>query len=529
MAADPILYCLEHATDYRQFERFCCDLMVRAGWTGIEPLGGSADGGRDALFTGSRSSAPVIFAFSCRKDWRNKLEEDLDRMVECGHPCSSVVFVTSRSVTAAERDEAVSFTHTTHDWDLELFPAERIRTLLSAGARTLIELHPAIFNPAFFPKKVHAETPRHNEPYSVGNGALAAFELGLASQNLEYRVSLAAFLIGPVPEPDLHIPLDDLAARLTAASRVILPKSEADSIRDGCASLRSAASSAETTEEALCGIARALQAQIASSKLFLSEDRAQAAFAVGEHLGLWDRTSIEERHASIATIAPSLTILGLARLLPQIEARLVRFREAKSVDDVHVPSEVSDLVRRALALPRSVPDASTAPDWSGIEELLRDQHRRFRIEGRQRWASAQAHGVPAPPSILELAEKTVLAGDDEDAYAMLDLLRREKAVPPEAWRRLAVAIARGEFSNRERTQQPLAYELVKDPDSIATVFRALIASQLPGTTTDALLSAIYFLVDGNLPLLRPNAENVTKVCEVHSSNTWSAKIRSALG
>lgn len=529
MAADPILYCLEHATDYREFERFCCALMVRAGWTGIEPLGGSADGGRDALFTGSRSSAPVIFAFSCRKEWRDKLTEDLDRIVECGHPCSSVVFATNRVVTTSERDEAVSFAHSAYGWDLELFPAERIRTLLSAGARTLIELHPAIFTPAFFPKKVSAEPFRPNESYSVGNKALAAFELGFASQNLEYRVSLAAFLIGPVPEPDLHIPLFDLAARLTAASRVLLPTPEADSIRDACASLRSAATSAETTAEALCGLARALQGQIASSKFFLGEDRARAAFGVGEHVGLWDRTSIEHRNATIAAIASGLTTLGLEHLLPQVEARLVRFREAKSVNDVHVPSEVYDLVRRALALPQSVPDASPAPDWGAIEELLRDPHRRFRIEGCQRWASAQANGAPAPISILDLAEKTVLADDDDGAYATVDLLRREKAAAPEVWRRLAQAIVRGEFSNRERTQLALAYELVKDPDSIATMFRALITGHLPGTTKDALLSAVYLLVDSNLPLLRPNVENVSKVCEVHSSNGWSAKIRTALG
>jgi hypothetical protein len=31
MAADSIIYCLEHITDYDQFERVCHDLMVAEG------------------------------------------------------------------------------------------------------------------------------------------------------------------------------------------------------------------------------------------------------------------------------------------------------------------------------------------------------------------------------------------------------------------------------------------------------------------------------------------------------------------
>jgi hypothetical protein len=40
MAADPIIYCLEHITDYDQFERLCHDLMVLEGRDNLEPLGG---------------------------------------------------------------------------------------------------------------------------------------------------------------------------------------------------------------------------------------------------------------------------------------------------------------------------------------------------------------------------------------------------------------------------------------------------------------------------------------------------------
>ncbi|MCA3014583.1 MAG: hypothetical protein INH41_19545 [Myxococcaceae bacterium] len=49
MGADPLVYCLEQLTDYDQFERLCHDLMVAEGYVGLEPLGGMADKGRDAV------------------------------------------------------------------------------------------------------------------------------------------------------------------------------------------------------------------------------------------------------------------------------------------------------------------------------------------------------------------------------------------------------------------------------------------------------------------------------------------------
>jgi len=49
MAADRFIYCLEHLTDYNQFERLCHDLMTLEGYRQLEPLGGSKDKGRDAI------------------------------------------------------------------------------------------------------------------------------------------------------------------------------------------------------------------------------------------------------------------------------------------------------------------------------------------------------------------------------------------------------------------------------------------------------------------------------------------------
>jgi hypothetical protein len=72
MAADPIVYCLEHLTDYSQFERLCHELMALEGYPSIEPLGGCKDKGRDAIHVAQSNGKTTIFCYSVREDWRKK-------------------------------------------------------------------------------------------------------------------------------------------------------------------------------------------------------------------------------------------------------------------------------------------------------------------------------------------------------------------------------------------------------------------------------------------------------------------------
>ncbi len=86
VGADPLIYCLEQLTDYDQFERLCNDLMVAQGYKGLEPLGGQADKGRDAI---RRATGPnersVVFGYSVREDWERKLREDCAKVKKHGH------------------------------------------------------------------------------------------------------------------------------------------------------------------------------------------------------------------------------------------------------------------------------------------------------------------------------------------------------------------------------------------------------------------------------------------------------------
>ena len=47
MSADRITYCLERVSSYRDFERLCSGLLAGTDYPGIDPLGGTGDGGRD--------------------------------------------------------------------------------------------------------------------------------------------------------------------------------------------------------------------------------------------------------------------------------------------------------------------------------------------------------------------------------------------------------------------------------------------------------------------------------------------------
>ena len=152
MSADPVIYCLEQLTDYAQFERLSSDLMSGVGYVGIEPIGGSGDRGRDALF--KDRSAPdqlTVFAYSVRVDWKAKLEQDCKRIRDEEHGPETVVFVCTSTLTSGQKDAAKAHVLDNYGWRLEIYDLERIRVLLATELRHLLAQHPSIFCPPWFP------------------------------------------------------------------------------------------------------------------------------------------------------------------------------------------------------------------------------------------------------------------------------------------------------------------------------------------------------------------------------------------
>ncbi len=153
MSANPIIYCLENLTDYRQFERLSSDLMSGCGFLSIEPIGGSNDRGRDAIYTSKTDEVFTIFAYTVRSDWSVKLNQDCKRIKEECHNPDQVVFVCTSDLSGNDKDKARKKIKDDFDWDLEIYDIERIRVLLAGELRHLIAQHPAIFCPPWFPVK----------------------------------------------------------------------------------------------------------------------------------------------------------------------------------------------------------------------------------------------------------------------------------------------------------------------------------------------------------------------------------------
>lgn len=153
MSADAIIYCLERLTDYRGFERLCSALLAKAGYHGIDPLGGTSDQGRDAIIRNDEAGRKIAFAYTVRSDWRTKLAHDCNRVHEMGHAPNVFVFVCTEALSASDKDSAHQFVNEKYSWTLDLFDLERLRVELAGPQRHLIAQHPSIFTPPFFPQR----------------------------------------------------------------------------------------------------------------------------------------------------------------------------------------------------------------------------------------------------------------------------------------------------------------------------------------------------------------------------------------
>lgn len=153
MSADPITYCLERVSDYRDFERFCSAFLAGVGYPGIDPLGGTGDEGRDAIIRCDESGRKIGFAYTVRSDWRVKLASDCKRAHEKGHDPDVFVFVCTEALTASEKDFAHKSVAEKYGWALDLFDLERLRVQLVGSQSHLIAQHPSIFTPPFFPQR----------------------------------------------------------------------------------------------------------------------------------------------------------------------------------------------------------------------------------------------------------------------------------------------------------------------------------------------------------------------------------------
>lgn len=152
MSADRIVYCLERVSDYRHFERLCSARLAGTDYSGIDPLGGTGDGGRDAIIRTDAAGRRIIIAYTVRGDWEVKLKKDCNPVKEKNHKPSIFVFVCTDALNAADEDRAHAMVAKEYGWKLDLYDLERLRVLLVSPQRHLLAQHPSIFTPPFFPQ-----------------------------------------------------------------------------------------------------------------------------------------------------------------------------------------------------------------------------------------------------------------------------------------------------------------------------------------------------------------------------------------
>lgn len=153
MSADPILYCLQHLTDYCQFERLASDLMAASGYPDIEPIGGTADGGRDALHICRSSGTTTVFAYSVRADWDTKLRRDCKRISELKHSPDQIVYVSTQTINATQKNAMRTEIDRKYGWPIDFYDNERLRVMLVGPQKALVSQHPAIFCAPWFERR----------------------------------------------------------------------------------------------------------------------------------------------------------------------------------------------------------------------------------------------------------------------------------------------------------------------------------------------------------------------------------------
>lgn len=152
MSADRIIYCLERLSDYRDFERLCSAMLASGDYPGIQPLGGTGDGGRDAIIRVDEKGRRIVFAYTVRADWKPKLKGDCARVREEQHNPNVFVFVCTKALNASEKDAAHKLVEDEFGWTLDLYDIERLRVQLVGPQHHLVAQHPSIFAPSFFPQ-----------------------------------------------------------------------------------------------------------------------------------------------------------------------------------------------------------------------------------------------------------------------------------------------------------------------------------------------------------------------------------------
>jgi hypothetical protein len=117
MGPSIVEYALDSMTDAAAFEQLATEVMRDEGYPAIVPLGGAADGGKDAVEEQTyinRDIAVTVFQFTLRRDVKPKVEATLKRLRELAFEFSELQLVTARDVSTEAVESVEAWAHREH-------------------------------------------------------------------------------------------------------------------------------------------------------------------------------------------------------------------------------------------------------------------------------------------------------------------------------------------------------------------------------------------------------------------------------
>lgn len=135
MSTDIVRIALAYFTDWARFEQLATEIMRDLGYPDIKPLGGTRDGGKDAVverfYSHIGKRTRTVFQFSLRKDILEKIKETIQRLYDNGTEYEKLVVVTTTSFSTERQEEAKKLVRKDYDLYLEIYENKTLITHLS--------------------------------------------------------------------------------------------------------------------------------------------------------------------------------------------------------------------------------------------------------------------------------------------------------------------------------------------------------------------------------------------------------------
>jgi hypothetical protein len=150
-----------------------------------------------------------------------------------------------------------------------------------------------------------------------------------------------------------------------------------------------------------------------------------------------------------------------------------------------------------------------------------------------RWRQLHAEGQVPPQSIIDRAIELVLAGEDREAYAVLDVLQYDRATPAvrKALARLTSAFASGAFDSKSNTGILLANAAGEIDEAFEPILVWLEQRRPWSPPVEWAFSGLWGWVRRDVPDARLKTERIKRarhICELYGDQPYAQKLLQTL-